>query len=408
MFSPYIQDAEQIDILDPHYYETAGWFYNNADVYDKLPDDTPYKIYVGEYAAIGRPSLYSSLGEAAYLTGVERNADKVRMVSYAPLIQHAAHGRDHLLVSKNDSVYGRTNYYVLKMFSDNRPDVNLHTDLKVGSPAPAFRTKGFIGLGTNNTEVEFKDLKIMANGEERHVSGWDDFVNKWEVVRGNWNVKEDVLFQSQKGIDAFAVLKDCEFEDCTIELKAKKISGTEGFRIIFGGADLNNYFMADMGSHTNESVIFREINNEGSISLFDYRNNTSIKANQWYTVRIEIKGAHWQCFLDDELQYEYTYAPQTKQYVVSGYDRERKEIIVKLVNAESGNWKVKVQLENAMDIASKGTKIVLGANERFEENSFSTPFKVVPKISELSGIGSTFNVDCPANSLMILRIPCKK
>jgi len=102
-------------------------------------------------------------------------------------------------------------------------------------------------------------------------------VNKWEVVRGNWNVKEDVLFQSQKGIDAFAVLKNCEFEDCTIELKAKKISGTEGFRIIFGGADLNNYFMADMGSHTNESVIFREINNEGSISLFDYRNNTSIK-----------------------------------------------------------------------------------------------------------------------------------
>ena len=408
MFSPYIQDAEQIDILDPHYYETAGWFYNNADVYDKLPGDTPYKIYVGEYAAIGRPSLYSSLGEAAYLTGVERNADKVQMVSYAPLIQHAAHGRDHLLVLKNDSVYGRTNYYVLKMFSDNRPDVNLHTDLKVGSPAPAFRTKGFIGLGTNNTEVEFKDLKIIANGEERYVSGWDDFVNKWEVVRGNWNVKEDVLFQSQRGIDAFAVLKDCEFEDCTIELKAKKISGTEGFRIIFGGADLNNYFMADMGSHTNESVIFREINNEGSISLFDYRNNTSIKANQWYTVRIEIKGAHWQCFLDDELQYEYTYAPQTKQYVVSGYDRERKEIIVKLVNAESGNWKVKVELENAMDIASKGTKIVLGANERFEENSFSTPFKVVPKISELSGIGSTFNVDCPANSLMILRIPCKK
>ena len=34
MFSPYIQEAEKIDILDPHYYETAGWFYNNADVYD--------------------------------------------------------------------------------------------------------------------------------------------------------------------------------------------------------------------------------------------------------------------------------------------------------------------------------------------------------------------------------------
>lgn len=309
---------------------------------------------------------------------------------------------------KNDSVYGRTNYYVLKMFSENRPDVNLNTNLKLASPESVFCTKGFIGLGTNNTEAEFKDLKVIVDGEEMYASGWDDFMNKWDVIRGDWRVKENILLQSQKGIDAFAILKDREFEDCTIELKAKKISGTEGFRIVFGGTDPNNYFMADMGSHTNESVIFREMNNEGSISLFDYRNSTSIKANQWYKVRIEIKGDHWKCFLNDELQYEYTYTPKKKHYVVSGYDRESNEVIVKLVNAETGNWKVRLQLDNAVDIASEGTKIVLGANDPFGENSFSTPLKIVPEISELSGISSTFNVDCPANSLMILRIPCKK
>ena len=193
MFSPYIQEAEKIDILDPHYYETAGWFYNNADVYDKLPDDIPYKIYVGEYAAIGRPSLYSSLAEAAYLTGVERNADKVQMVSYAPLIENAAHGKDHLLVLKNDSVYGRTNYYVLKMFSENRPDVNLHTDLKPASPEPVFRTNGFIGLGTNNTEAQFKDLKVIVNGEEIYTSGWSDFVDKWTIIRGDWKMEGNLL-----------------------------------------------------------------------------------------------------------------------------------------------------------------------------------------------------------------------
>lgn len=348
------------------------------------------------------------MAEAAYLTGVERNADKVQMVSYAPLIENAAHGRDHLLVLKNDSVYGRTNYYVLKMFSENRPDVNLHTDLKLAFPESSFRTKGFIGLGTNNTEVQFKDLKVIVNGKEMYTSGWDDFMNKWDIIRGDWKTEGDVLLQSQKGIDTFAILKNRDFEDCTIELKAKKISGTEGFRIVFGGTDPNNYFMADMGSHTNESVIFREVNNEGSISLFDYRNTTSIKANQWYTVRIEIEGAHWKCFLNDELQYEYTYAPKKKHYVVSGYDRERNEVIVKLVNAEAGNWQVRLQLDNAKDIASKGTKIVLGADDRYDENSFSDPLKVVPKVSELSGVGSTFNVNCQANSLTILRIPCRK
>ena len=408
MFSPYIQEAEKIDILDPHYYETAGWFYNKADVYDKLPDDIPYKIYVGEYAAIGRPSLYSSLAEAAYLTGVERNADKVQMVSYAPLIENAAHGKDHLLVLKNDSVYGRTNYYVLKMFSENRPDVNLHTDLKPASPEPVFRTNGFIGLGTNNTEAQFKDLKVIVNGEEIYTSGWSDFVDKWTIIRGDWKTEGNLLSQSQKGIDALAILEDREFDDCTIELKAKKISGTEGFRIVFGGTDSNNYFMADIGSHTNESVIFREVNNEGSISLFDYRNTASIKTDQWYTVRIEIEGAHWKCFLNDELQYEYTYAPKKKHYVVSGYDRERKEVIVKLVNAEAGNWKVRLQLDKAKNLASKGTKIVLGADDRFDENSFSDPLKIVPKVTELSGISNEFTIDCQANSLIVLRIPCEK
>lgn len=408
MFSPYLQETEELEIIDPHYYETAGWFYKNADVYDKLPDNIPYKIYVGEYAAIGRPSLYSSLAEAAYLTGVERNADQVQMVSYAPLIEHAAHGKDHLLVLKNDSVYGRTNYYVLKMFSENRPDVNLSTVLKPATPKTMFRTKGYIGLGTNNTEAEFKDLKVTVDGQKITTAGWEDFAEKWNAIRGSWKVDGEVLHQSQKGIDAFAILKDMEFEDCTIELKAKKISGSEGFRVVFGGTDLKNYFMADMGSHTNESVIFREMNDEGSISLFDYRNTTSILANQWYTVRIEIKGDHWRCFLNDELQYEYTYTLDKKHYVVSGYDREREEVIVKLVNAEAENWEVRLQLDNAVSIASEGTKIVLSAVDKFDENSFEAPLKIVPVISGLSGISDSFSFSCQPNSLTILRIPCKK
>lgn len=286
--------------------------------------------------------------------------------------------------------------------------MNLHTDLKPASPEPVFRTNGFIGLGTNNTEAQFKDLKVIVNGEEIYTSGWSDFVDKWTIIRGDWKMEGNLLSQSQKGIDALAILEDREFDDCTIELKAKKISGTEGFRIVFGGTDSNNYFMADIGSHTNESVIFREVNNEGPISLFDYRNTASIKTDQWYTVRIEIEGAHWKCFLNDELQYEYTYAPKKKHYVVSGYDRERKEVIVKLVNAEAGNWKVRLQLDKAKNLASKGTKIVLGADDRFDENSFSDPLKIVPNVTELSGISNEFTIDCQANSLTVLRIPCEK
>ncbi len=62
--------------------------------------------------------------------------------------------------------------------------------------------------------------------------------------------------------------------------------------------------------------------------------------------------------------------PQKKKhYVVSGYDRKRNEIIVKLINAEAEDWNVQLQLDNAKEIASKGTKIVLGADDRFAENA---------------------------------------
>lgn len=54
MFSKDIDRLDQVEMIDPHYYETPDWFYNNARVYDKLSRRTPYKVYVGEYAAVGR------------------------------------------------------------------------------------------------------------------------------------------------------------------------------------------------------------------------------------------------------------------------------------------------------------------------------------------------------------------
>lgn len=55
---------------------------------------------------------------------------------------------------------------------------------------------------------------------------------------------------------------------------------------MFGFRDERHYFMADMGSHTNESVLFREIGDNGSVSLFDYRNQEPVEADHWYDVRM--------------------------------------------------------------------------------------------------------------------------
>ncbi len=407
MFSKYLANAEQVDIIDPHYYETAGWFYNNADVYDKLPAGYPYHVYVGEYAAIGGSNLNSSLAEAAFLTGVERNGDKIKMVSYAPLLENAAHGKDHLIVLKNDSVYGRTNYHVLKLFSHNRPDVNLATQLIPVTPSRPYQSKGFIGLGSDNTCASFKELKITQQGKVVYETDFSDWADKWNPLRGEWLVENGMAKQQKQPGDALAILNGFSFEDCTIELKARRDGGVQGFRILFGGKDDWNYFMADIGSHTNESVLFREITDHSNTSLFDYRVEYPVQMNHWYDVKIVIEGNHWSCFLDGELVYEYTCKNDPRHYVVSGYDKAKEEVVIKVVNGEDTPWNTSVQLQHVQSLGTDGKIICLSHADKLAENSFGEPNKIIPQETDFK-VKSTFDYSFEPHSLTILRIPCKK
>lgn len=117
------------DLIDEHYYMPPEWFLNNAGRYDNY-DRNGIKVFAGEYAAHGKESddpesrntWYSALAEAAFMTGLERNADVVNMASYAPLLAHveAWQWRPDLIWFDNLSSIGTPNYYVQKLFSNHR------------------------------------------------------------------------------------------------------------------------------------------------------------------------------------------------------------------------------------------------------------------------------------------------
>lgn len=121
--------ALKADIIDEHYYKPPEWFRENAKRYDNYDRNGP-KIFAGEYAAqsraIGSPdnrnSWHCALSEAAFMTGLERNADVVSMTSYAPLFAHvdAWQWTPDLIWFDNLRSYGTPNYYVQKMFSVNK------------------------------------------------------------------------------------------------------------------------------------------------------------------------------------------------------------------------------------------------------------------------------------------------
>ncbi|KEQ31464.1 alpha-L-arabinofuranosidase C-terminal domain-containing protein [Pedobacter antarcticus] len=114
------------DIIDEHYYRSPDWFLKNANRYDSY-DRKGSKVFAGEYAAqskaIANPGNQNNwecaIAEAAFLTGLERNADVVHMASYAPLFAHAEGWQwtPDMIWVDNLNVYGTPNYYVQKLYS---------------------------------------------------------------------------------------------------------------------------------------------------------------------------------------------------------------------------------------------------------------------------------------------------
>lgn len=117
------------EIVDEHYYKNPKWFRENATRYDSYDRKGP-KIFAGEYAAqsvaIASPDNKNNwecaFSEAAFMTGLERNAEVVHLTSYAPLMAHeeAWQWTPDMIWFNNLDAYGSANYYVQKIFSNNK------------------------------------------------------------------------------------------------------------------------------------------------------------------------------------------------------------------------------------------------------------------------------------------------
>lgn len=116
------------DIVDEHYYQSPEWFLSNTHRYDRYDRSGP-KVFAGEYAAqtteMARPdnrnNWKGAIAEAAFMTGLERNGDVVRMASYAPLLASVDFWQwtpDAIWFDTLRS-FGTPNYYVQAMYASN-------------------------------------------------------------------------------------------------------------------------------------------------------------------------------------------------------------------------------------------------------------------------------------------------
>src|ERR1035437_8048864 len=113
------------DVLDEHFYMSAEKSFANASYYDKY-DRTGPKIFVGEWATREgepTPNLEAALGDAAWMTGMERNADLIIMASYAPLLVNVnpdgMQWATDLIGYNALSSYGSPSYWAQVLFGAN-------------------------------------------------------------------------------------------------------------------------------------------------------------------------------------------------------------------------------------------------------------------------------------------------
>lgn len=131
----------QVPVVDEHYYCSPGWFIHNPNFYDGY-DRSKSKVYLGEYASHkeGRVNdMETALSIANYLTNVERNADVVKLSSYAPLLSRKGHTQwtPDMIYFDGQSVNLTTDYYVQRMFGQNAGSTYIPATVKTNSTAEA-------------------------------------------------------------------------------------------------------------------------------------------------------------------------------------------------------------------------------------------------------------------------------
>ena len=177
------------DVLDEHYYVRATTFFHDANHYDKTDRSGP-KIFVGEWATregTPTPNMGAALGDAAWMTGLERNSDVIVMASYAPLLVNVSPGAmqwDTDLIGYNAmKSYGSPSYYAQAMFGSYIGDEQPVNTVEGGGPRFFYsvtestaKKQLYLKLVNGSSdaqavEIHLPDAKVAGTGKMIRLSG---------------------------------------------------------------------------------------------------------------------------------------------------------------------------------------------------------------------------------------------
>ena len=154
--------AQDVDLVDEHYYRDPQWFLENNARYDSYDREGPL-VFLGEYASRGN-TMYNALAEASYMTALQRNADVVKLASYAPLLANESHiqWNPDAIWFDNDESWETPNWEVQKLFGNNVGDEVVPSTYDAPADA-AEDISGGVFLSTWSTAAAYDNLTVTSN-----------------------------------------------------------------------------------------------------------------------------------------------------------------------------------------------------------------------------------------------------
>ncbi|MFE2264629.1 alpha-L-arabinofuranosidase C-terminal domain-containing protein [Streptomyces griseosporeus] len=391
-----------VDMVDEHYYNSPQWFLQNNDRYDSY-DRTGPKVFLGEYASQGN-AWRNALSEAAYMTGLERNADVVKLASYAPLFANEDYvqWRPDLVWFNNRASWNSANYEVQKLFMTNTGDRVVPSKASL-TPSVSGPVTGAIGLSTWATSAAYDDVRVTAaDGTALFGDDFSGDASKWtHTGTGTWAVQDGQYVQTDATAENTMVQAgDPAWHDYDLHVKATKKSGKEGFLVAFGVKDTGTYYWWNLGGWNNTQSALEQASDGGKSTLISKAG--SIETGRAYDIDIKVRGRQVTLYLDGREWGRFTddKAAEPFRQVVTR-DAATGDLIVKVVNAQDSAARTAIDLGGAK-VASRARVTTLAAAPDAVNSETNTP--VTPVTSTLSGVSAKFTYTFPANSVTFLRL----
>lgn len=188
--------------------------------------------------------------------------------------------------------------------------------------------------------------------------------------------------------------------DYVLSLKARKISGNEGFLIGFQlSGDMEKHWL-NLGGWGNTQHGLEGVGDNKRIE-------GKIEADRWYDIRIELSKGQVSCFLDGNKILSDKEQPSETLFATAGSTADGRQVILKVVNTSEAPIKTDVSIKGIQSVSAKAKGWILTSGNMMDENTFERPDNIVPREIKIYNASSAFSHAFPARSVTILRLDVK-